>query len=313
MAHLSPDEAIHRIDAWKDKNVRWEDLGGGITNHNYLVYVSDRPGASGVVDESSVCKYVLRIPGQGTDLFIDRNNERDCMIAAAQAGVGPEVAYTIDPEGALVSTFVEGEILHPQTLAGHPDRIRQVVQTVRVVHERAAFQHEIDVFQMLRDYTNIARKIDAPVPPALESLLSLMNDVEKAMDRDRPACAACHNDLLSENFIVDASGKMWIIDWEYGGMTDPYFDLGDFCMEHPFSTEEERLVLATYCGQMDEHRYDRMQLYKIVSAVWWAVWAMIQHKVSKIQFDYVDWGMERLARAQRGVADADFARRLAEV
>ena len=63
---------------------------------------------------------------------------------------------------------------------------------------------------------------------------------------------ACHNDLLSENFIVDGDGRMWIIDWEYGGMADPYFDLGDFVMEHPFSRDEERLIIATYCGEMDE-------------------------------------------------------------
>jgi Predicted choline kinase involved in LPS biosynthesis len=104
---------------------------------------------------------------------------------------------------------------------------------------------------------------------------------------------------------------MWIIDWEYGGMTDPYFDLGDFVMEHPFSREEERLIIATYCGEMDEGRFGRMMLYKIVSALWWAVWAMIQHTVSKIEFDYMEWGMERVARAQRGVDDPDFGTWLA--
>ena len=111
---------------------------------------------------------------------------------------------------------------------------------------------------------------------------------------------ACHNDLLSENFIIDADGKMWVIDWEYGGMTDPFFDLGDFVMEHPFSREEERLVAATYCGQMDEGRFGRMMLYKSVSGVWWSVWAMIQLTVSQIDFDYMAWGKDRMAaRAER--------------
>ena len=91
----------------------------------------------------------------------------------------------------------------------------------------------------------------------------------------------------------------------------PYFDLGDFVMEHPFSREEERLIIATYCGEMDEGRFGRMMLYKIVSAVWWAVWAMIQRTVSKIEFDYMEWGMERVARAQRGVDDPDFGTWLA--
>jgi thiamine kinase-like enzyme len=306
MDHISPEQVIAKIADWKGRDIRWEELGGGITNHNYTVYVDggpDMPGGG---------KYMLRIPGLGTDMFIDRENERACMIAAAQAGVGPAVLHTIDPEGALVSAFVDGEIMHPDTMAGHPERIRQAVETVRVYHDKALFKHEIKIFQMLRDYTKIARDINAPMPERLEAMLRVMDDIEVATAQRPVADVACHNDLLSENFIVDGSGKMWIIDWEYGGMTDPYFDLGDFVMEHPFSREEERLIIAAYCGAMNESAFGRMMLYKIVSAVWWAVWAMIQHTVSKIDFDYMEWGMERVARAERGVADPDYRRWLAE-
>jgi thiamine kinase-like enzyme len=256
-------------------------------------------------------KYVLRVPGQGTDMFIDRDVERECMIQADKVGVGPRVAYQIDPEGSLVIDFVEGEIMHPETMAGHPERIKQAVETTKIFHDKAVFKNEIKIFDMLRRYTKIARDNDTPMPPELESLLLEMENIEKATAADPPADVACHNDLLSENFIVDADGKMWIIDWEYGGMTDPFFDLGDFVMEHPFSREEERLVIATYCGEMDEGRFGRMMLYKSVSGVWWGVWAMIQHTFSKIEFDYMEWGLERMARAQRVVDDPDYRRWLA--
>ena len=146
---------------------------------------------------------------------------------------------------------------------------------------------------MLRRYTKVARDINAPMPERLAAMLADGRDREGDAAQPRPD-VACHNDLLSENFIIDANGKMWIIDWEYGGMTDPYFDLGDHVMEHPFSREEERLVIETYCGQMDERLFGRMMLYKIVSAIWWDVWAMIQHTVSKIDFDYMEWAMERV-------------------
>ena len=102
---------------------------------------------------------------------------------------------------------------------------------------------------MLRRYTKLARDINAPMPPELESLLLEMDTIEKATAVNPPKDVACHNDLLSENFIIDADHKMWVIDWEYGGMTDPFFDLGDFVMEHPFSRDEERLIIETYCGE----------------------------------------------------------------
>ena len=305
MSHFGPDEAIARISDWQGKDVRYEELGGGITNHNYIIWVDGGPPTGN--------KYVLRVPGTGTDMFIDRDVERYNMVQAAEVGVGPAVAYELNPEGGVVSDFVEGEIMHPETIAGHPERIRQVVETVKIIHEKAVFKHHIRVFDMLRHYTKIAREVDAPMPPELASLLLEMDVIEKATAVRPPADLACHNDLLSENFIVDANGKMWVIDWEYGGMTDPYFDLGDFVMEHPFSREEERLIIATYCGAMDEGRFGRMMLYKVVSGVWWGVWAMIQKTVSHIEFDYMDWGMDRIVnRSQATVDDPDYPKWLAE-
>ena len=299
-AHLTPDELIARIDEWKGKEIRWEELGGGITNHNYIVWVNGGWGNPGGG------KYVLRVPGAGTDMFIDRNVERQCMIETARVGTAPAVAHVIEPEKAMVIVFVDGEIMHPDTMAGHPERIKQAVEAVRVYHDQAIFENKIEVFDMLRRYTKVAQDIGAPMPERLAAMLKVMDDIEAATKRDPVPDVASHNDLLSENFIIDADGKMWIIDWEYGGMTDPYFDLGDHVMEHPYSRAEERLVIETYCGGMDERFFGRMMLYKIVSAVWWAVWAMIQHTVSQIDFDYMEWGMERVARAERGVADPDY-------
>ena len=303
-AHLTPEDIITRIEDWKGHDVRFEELGGGITNHNYIVWVDGGPEQGGK-------KYVMRVPGIGTDMFIDRDVERDCMVQAAKVGVGPAVAYQIDPEGALVIDFVEGELMHPDTMAGHPDRIKQSVETVKVFHQGCVFKHEIHLFDMLRKYTKIARDIDAPMPERLAAMLVAMEDVEAAVLRNPVPAVACHNDLLSENFIIDGDGKMWIIDWEYGGMTDPYFDLGDFVMEHPFSREEERLIIETYCGTMDEKYFGRLMLYKALSAIWWGVWAMIQHTVSHIDFDYMEWGMDRVGRAEAVVNDPDYQQWLA--
>src|SRR5664280_178990 len=305
-SHLTPEEIIARIDDWKGKDVRYEELGGGITNHNYIVWVDGGR-------ENGGKKYVMRVPGVGTDMFIDRNVERDCMIQAAKAGVGPEVIYQIDPEGALVIDFVEGEVMHPDTISGHPDRLKQVVETVKVFHDNSVFKNKIALFDMLRHYKKLAADINAPMPEELAATVKVLDDIEAVMKRDPVPDVACHNDLLSENFIIDAGGRMWVIDWEYGGMTDPYFDLGDFVMEHPFSREEQRLIIATYCGEMNERFFARMMLYRMVSGIWWAIWAMIQHTVSQIDFDYMAWGLDRgVRRAHEVLDDPDYSKWLAE-
>ncbi|HJW75521.1 MAG TPA: hypothetical protein VJ787_07595, partial [Thermoleophilia bacterium] len=163
---LTPDEAIARIDDWKGKDIRWEELPGGITNHNYIVWVNGGWGNPGGG------KYVLRVPGAGTDMFIDRDVERECMIEAAGIGTAPRVAHIIEPEKAMIIDFIDGEVMHPDTMAGHPERIRQAVEAVRVYHDKAVFKNTIEIFDMLRRYTKVAKDINAPMPDRLAVLLT---------------------------------------------------------------------------------------------------------------------------------------------
>jgi len=305
--HLTPEAAIARITDWEGLDVSCEVLGGGITNHNYLLSVTGRP------DIPWGGKYVMRIPGDGTDTFIDREREHKNHVAAADAGVTPPVLYTLEPEKCTVVPFIEGETMHPETLAGDRERLGKVVDVIRTYHEKAAFENEIHVFDMIRHYMQMAREADAPLPDDMDWMLDLGDQIERAMGRDTQRPVACHNDLLSENFILDKSGKMWVIDWEYGGMTDPYFDLGDFCVEHPLTDEEERFIITRYCGGMQEGRYARMFLYKLVADLWWSIWAMIQVRLSKIDFDFFEYGMNRVARFHANAERMEFAAWLATV
>jgi len=305
--HLTPEAAIARIRDWDGLDVHVETLGGGITNHNFVLTVTGRS------DLPWGGKYVMRIPGQGSDLFIDREVEHKNALAAAQAGVSPPVLFSLEPEMCTVVPFIEAVTMHPEDLAGHRDRLEKVVDAVRQYHDKAEFVNRIYVFDMIREYLDMARGVDAPFPEDIDWMLGLCDQIEQAMKRDRPADVACHCDLLSENFMLEASGKMWVIDWEYGGKTDPYFDLGDFCVEHPLSDDEEHFIIQRYCGTFDEARYARMMLHKLVADLWWSIWAMIQVRQSKLDFDFYEYGMNRVARFHTNAARPEFQSWLATV
>ncbi len=298
--HLTPEAAIARIPDWQGLDVKYETLGGGITNHNYVVTVSGR------ADLPWGGKYVMRIPGQGSDLFIDREVEHKNALSASEAGVSPPVLYSLEPEMCTVVPFIDAQTMHPEDLAGHPDRLEKVVDAVRQYHDRATFVNEIYVFDMIREYLEKARSVGATFPDDIDWMLALGDDIEQAMKRNPPANVACHCDLLSENFMLEASGRMWVIDWEYGGQTDPYFDLGDFCVEHPLSEDEERFIITRYCGAFDEVAYARMMLHKIVADLWWSIWAMIQVRKSKLDFDFYEYGMNRVRRLHENAAKPAF-------
>ena len=215
-------------------------LGGGITNHNYLITVAGEPGAPGVG------RFVLRIPGDGTDAFIDREREHRNHVAAAAVRRHPAGAAP-DPAGLLLDRAVHraARPCTPRRSPDIPSASRRSSTAVRTYHDKAVFDNEIRVFDMIRDYTRMAAR--ARRAPARADRLDARGrrgassrPWSATSPRRSPATTICS----SENFILAPDGKMWVIDWEYGGMTDPYFDLGDFCVEHPLSAAEERFVLT---------------------------------------------------------------------
>jgi thiamine kinase-like enzyme len=300
--HIPIEDVIKRIEDWKDRDVRYEPLGGGITNHNYVVHVNSKP-------------FVVRIPGAGTELFIDRDNELDCAIAAGKTAVSPEVIYHLKPENISVVQFIRGRTLTTAEISSSNRLTKRIVQAIMTIHDKAVFHSIFDPFDTIRRYRGYGKEYNAPLPDDIEWMFSLADSIESAMARNRPRNVACHNDFLSENFLDDGE-KIWIIDWEYGGMGDPYFDLGDFAVEHPFSREQEKMIIAQYCrGKNRGHSAGlcRMLLYKIVSDLWWGIWAMIQHKVSKIDFDFYTYGNNRFERLRRNAKDSNFEAWLQEI
>jgi thiamine kinase-like enzyme len=297
--HPDIEEVINRIDDWKGRNISYEELGGGITNHNYTVFVDGEA-------------FVLRIPGEGTDIFIDRENELDCSKAVGEAGVAPRVLYHLKPENITVVPFIRGKTLKTDDIVASNDLIQRIVRAIRSVHTEATFRKEFNPFETVRTYMNHVERSRAPLPPDFEWITGIVGTIEDAMQRDAPRPVACHNDYLSENFLDDGD-KIWIIDWEYGGLGDPYFDLGDFAVEHPFTREQEELIIREYCGSVLRNRLCRMLLHRIVADYWWGVWAMIQLRVSKIDFDFLSYGNNRFDRMRRNIRDPDFEIWLEEV
>ena len=293
------EEVIARIDDWRGKHITYGELGGGITNHNYTV----------TVDGDT---YVVRIPGAGTDVFIDRDNELECSRAAGEAGVSPRVMYHLKPENITVVRFIASRTLKTDEISGNDDLIRRIVCAIRTVHEKVTFHRSFNPFETVRVYMHHVRRYGAPLPPDFEWMVAIADDIEKVLGRNPPEPVACHNDYLSENFLDDGE-KIWIIDWEYGGQGDPYFDLGDFAVEHPFTSEQEELIIREYCGTLRTDRLYRMLLHKIISDLWWSVWAMIQSKISKIPFDFYAYGNNRFDRMRRNIRNPNFQRWLGEV
>ncbi|HLF03298.1 MAG TPA: choline/ethanolamine kinase family protein [Anaerolineales bacterium] len=284
--------SLARIPLFAEKNdLIITELSGGITNRNYKIEMAD--GSA----------YVLRVGGNDTGLLgIDRQVEYGCTLAASRVGVAPEPVAFLEPEGYLVTRFVAGVGLPAETI-GSPQSISRVVAAIKRYHALDHFPGSFSPFRVVGSYLPIAQRYKAPLPENMAWLLARVSEIEQAFLGAPLPPVACHNDLLNGNFIDDGN-SIRILDWEYAGMGDRFFDLGNFSAQHQFNVEQDEILLKEYFGVFTKPQFARLQLMKIMSDMREAMWAMVQCNVSQIEFDYVGYGVKYFRRIE-SVATGD--------
>jgi thiamine kinase-like enzyme len=275
---------------------RFEPLGGGITNRNFRV----------ALDDGDV---VLRIGGKDTALLgIDRQVEHAASRAAADAGLGPAVVAFVEPEGYLVTRFVAGRPI-PVDEVRAPETLDRIASMLRTLHDGAAIPGRFDSFRVVEAYRATAAAHGVAPPAAYEEAKSVAGRIEDA--RGPQGTCPCHNDLLNANFIADGA-RIWIVDWEYAGMGDRFFDLANFSINHELGDEENDALLRAYFGEAtDEHRRS-LRLMRFMSDFREAMWGVVQQAISELDFDFVAYANEHFERLERTASDPSFVAALEE-
>ena len=234
------------------------------------------------------------------------------MIQAAKVGVGPAVAYQIDPEGALVIDFVEGEVMHPDTMAGHPDRIKQVVETVKVFHDGASSSTRSISSTCCASTRRSPATSTRRCRSGSRRCSSAMEDVETATARNPVPAVACHNDLLSRE--LHHRRRRQDVDHRLGVRRHDRPVLRPRRLRHGAPVHarggaahhRHLLRRAWTSGCFGRHDALQERLRRVVGRVG----DDPAHGV-QIDFDYMEWGMERIARAESVVDDPDYQQWLA--
>jgi thiamine kinase-like enzyme len=283
------EAAVARL--WPGRSARLDVLGGGITNHNVKVSLDDGTA------------YVLRVAGKDTDLLgIDRRAEHEATRAAASVGVGPEVVAFLEPEGWLVTRFVEGGIPPPERFRA-PDQLARVAAALQAVHEGPPLPARFDSFRVIEAYRATAAARGVAVPSGVDWAWGTAARIEAA--RGPVDAKPCHNDLLNANFLDDGR-TLRIVDWEYAGMGDVFFDLANFAVNHDLEAEGRRAFLEAYFGEVPAGAAGRLELMRFMSDFREAMWGIVQQAISELDFDFAGYAEEHFERMARTSAEPGF-------
>ncbi len=280
--------AVERV--WPDGRSQWEVLGGGITNANVKVTRPDDV-------------LVLRVAGTETDVLgIDRGVEHAATRAAEAIGVGPEVVAFVEPEGWLVTRFIEGVVPTPERLR-EPAQLERVGATLRVVHDSPAIPGRFDALAVVESYRDAALARGAKLPPSFLEMHETAGRI--AALRSGEPLRPCHNDLLNANFIDDGK-RLRIVDWEYAGMGDACFDLANFSASHELDENECAALLRAYFGEVRPADLATVELLRFMSEFREAMWGVVQSCVSRLEFDFDAYARRHFARLARTAAEPAF-------
>lgn len=277
-----PVERVKSLRLWSGP-VAPRPLTGGITNANFLV-------------EDGGERFVVRI---GDDIPVHgvmRFNELAASRAAFEAGLSPEIVH--HEPGALVMRYVESRTLTPELVRRRPmlERILPLVQRCHrdmpgVIRGPALM---FWVFHVLRGYAGTLRDGGSRMVPELPRLLGIAGQLEEMVGPIKVVFG--HNDLLAANFLDDGD-RLWLIDWDYAGFNSPLFDLGNLCSNNEVAPADETWLLEAYFdGPLTPAQRRSYEAMKCASLLRETMWSMVSEIHSKLDFDYVTYTADNLAR-----------------
>ena len=286
------DEAITRatgLPIWAAPH-NCEILKGGITNVNIKLRDNGKT-------------YVVRIGGDIDAHLVKRFNELACHRAGEAAGVSPRIVHADD--GILAMEFIEGRTLDRKTSAT-PEMVDRIAALLRCLHldgTRALCGPVLAfwVFHVLRDYAARLLAEGSRYTADLGTLMDIAGQLEEAVGP--VSIVLGHNDLLPANLLDDGS-RLWLLDWDYGGLNSPLFDLAGVASNCEFSYAlTKRLLESYYREPVSAARYKNFHAMYCASLLRETMWSMVSESSSKIEFDYATYTEENRARFKAAYSD----------
>lgn len=268
------------------EEIKGIDRLGGMTNHTYCV-------------EFPLKKYVFRLPGEGTEKMINRQDEKVSTELACQLGIDAPLIMFDEKNGVKIAEYLENsKTMSPEELQ-KPDHIKEVAELLRKLHSCGKDTGvPFDVFGMSEEYEKLIRSYHIPMFDNYEIIREKVLNIREKMQGYK-MLVPCHNDPLCENW-VRTEDRMYLIDWEYAGMNEGMWDVADVAIEAHMDEEKSELLLETYLGhKADQGEKMNFIANKIYLDFLWSLWGK-----TRVPFDgqmMREYALERYERMQKNM------------
>lgn len=270
-------------------------VSGGISNENWRVRETEGPG-----------DWFVKVPGNGTEMFIDRVAALDASRKAAGAGLGPRVHDDLAHQGIEINDFLPAHRPSTHSDFAALDKRRAAIAAYRRMHALPALDQVKTVFDMIDEHAAQVADLGAPRYRNQDWVMLNAAMAREALLASGLDLVPCFNDPMPGNFMIGPDGDIMLIDYEYSSMNDRCYDLGIWFGEMFFTPQQEIELIEEYFGQARPEIVARVIVHKALADVKWALWSMVQLKVSRLEFDFHKYGIWKLMRFRQITGHPDW-------
>ncbi len=289
------EAAVRSIDNWSSRQISYQPVSGGISNTNWRVEVQGEDTA-----------YFFKVPGVGTEMFIDRRTAHDASVKAAQTGYGAPVFAFLEAFGVEVFEFMEGWRASSNHDFLQRDVRHNALHALKAFNDQPALVQTKTVFDMITEHQGQVAELKGSTPPDNAWLCLQYERARQALEASGIDLAPCMNDTLAGNFMLNDTRQIRLVDFEYASNNDRHYELALWFGEMFFTDDMELALVEDYFGQVTVQTLARIKLNKALADLKWSTWAMVQHAVSQLDFDFYKYGVWKHMRARSVINDSQW-------
>lgn len=286
------EQTLWRVPAWHGRDIYYRPIFGGFSNSNWHVTV--------VGDHKA---YFVKMPGPGTEKFIDRRASLEASRRAHSLGIGPRPYDYLQDRGVEIYDFIEGARSCTRRDLHTPEFRNRVVRLYRTFNDAAPLGLTKTVFDMIEEHLEQLRELDGVLSHDFPVLYREYRAARAAIEASGLDIVPCYNDPALGNFLISPAGKITMVDFEYASNNDRCFDLATWCTEMLLDEAQQNEAIEQYFGSVEARTQSRMFLYRMLGDFKWALWSMIQMRISSIDFDFYKFGSWKLMRLRATIRD----------
>ena len=247
-------ESTFNIDKSDIHNIH--TLKKGMTNRSFIFSVKDK-------------RYIMRIPGAGTDKLINRQEEFNVYEQIRDEPYTERVLYLNPKNGYKLSEFLEGT---RNSKVDNWQDVTKCMNLLRKFHQQKhSVNHKFDIWKQIEFYDALRN-----APSAYRDFLITKDNVLKLkpfIENNISNWTLCHIDANADNFLINKEGKIFLIDWEYAGMQDPDLDIAMFAIYAGYSRDQfDKLIDIYYQDKCNETTRYKIYAYAAVGGLLWSNW-----------------------------------------